>query len=192
MISTYLWRNFFRWLFILTAPVLLMPLIILSMADGDGTICGAGSGGWEFVGAAIIFSFSPTTILGWFVCWFNCAVEFYSKFFMCVCARVPLSGGGFCYSAVKKNVREWITTVIYGGELKSNIFIFLILFWYAFSILYLMLWWRRWRWLNFIKMCVLYGENEDVQRTEPKRKQSSKTRRFSRKTKTTFIQNEWM
>lgn len=85
MISTYLWRNFFRWLFILTAPVLLMPLIMLSMADGDGTICGAGSGGCEFVVAAIVFSFSPTTILA-FVCWLNCAVEFYSKLCVCVCA----------------------------------------------------------------------------------------------------------
>lgn len=25
---------------------------------------------------------------------------------VCVCVRVPLSGGGFCYSAVKKNARE--------------------------------------------------------------------------------------
>lgn len=56
----YLWRSFFRWLFILTAPVLLMPRIMLSMADGDGAICGIVTGWSPF--AAL---FSPTTILIW-------------------------------------------------------------------------------------------------------------------------------
>lgn len=51
----YLCRSFFRWLFILTVPVLLIPLIILSIDAGGSVICGTAPG--------CAPSFSPITIL---------------------------------------------------------------------------------------------------------------------------------
>lgn len=52
----YRCRNFFRWLFILTEPVLLIPLIILSMDAGNGAL-------WVTAVGCDALSFSPITIL---------------------------------------------------------------------------------------------------------------------------------
>lgn len=54
-ISFYLCRSFFRWLFIRTEPVLLMPLIILSIDDGGTAFCVTAPG--------CASSLSPITIL---------------------------------------------------------------------------------------------------------------------------------